>query len=129
MEELKRWLEVLLGARPEVPVRETERAQIDQAAQRSTEHKRCCAEAGGQLVAAAFRLLGELLPPAPAGSAAEPNPLAGFLREQLASATATDAAGRPVLTLTLPDRAALDGIAELLGGLLARAPAAQRVVN
>ena len=129
MEELKRRLEVLLGARPEAPVRETERAQVDQAAQRSAEHKQRVAEAGGQLVAAAFRLLGELLPPAPAGSAAEPNPLAGFLREQLASATATDAAGRPVLTLTLPDRAALDGIAELLGGLLARAPAAQRVVN
>jgi hypothetical protein len=127
MDELKRRLEVLLGAKPEAPVRETERAQAEQAAQRGADHKQRVAEAGGQLVAAAFRLLGELLPPANDAPAA--NPLGAFLRDQLAGAVEADAAGRPVLTLTLPDQAALDSIAQLLGGLLTRAPAVAGALN
>jgi hypothetical protein len=52
-----------------------------------------------------------------------------IVREQLAGAVDTDAAGRPVLALTLPDRATLDGIAQLLGGLLQRASGSDTVLN
>jgi hypothetical protein len=44
----------------------------------------------------------------------------------------TDTAGRPVLTLTLPDGSALDSLARSLGTLLSRAhptPGAPRVLN
>jgi hypothetical protein len=94
--------------------------------QGDTDRKQRIAEASGQLVAATLRLLGELVP-GPGGqleSAAHNN-----LRDQLASATETDTSGRPVLTLTLPDPSALDDIARLLGGLLARVSNPAAMVN
>jgi SNF2 family DNA or RNA helicase len=127
MDELKRRLEILLGAKQEAPVRESERTRTDDEAQRDAERKQRVAEASGQLVAAAVRLLGELLP-RPEGTP-ETTQAAAIVREQLAGAIDSDASGRPVLTLTLPDQAALDGIARLLGSLLARAPAAQGALN
>lgn len=51
------------------------------------------------------------------------------VREQLASALDTDSTGRPVLTLTLPDKSALDDIARLLGGLLARVTSTPSILN
>jgi superfamily II DNA or RNA helicase len=119
MDDLKRRLELLLGAKPDAPVDEHARAQE----QHSTDRKQRIAEAGGQLVAAAVRLLGELLPPRDNAAATT------LVREQLTSAVDTDAAGRPVLALTLPDRATLDGIAQLLGGLLQRVSATDTVLN
>jgi len=127
MDELKRRLEILLGAKQEAAVRETERARTEDEAQRSTDRRQRVAEASGQLVAAAFRLLGELLP-RPEGMQ-NTTQVSALVRDQLAGAVETDAAGRPVLTLTLPDQAALDGIAQLLGNLLARAPIVQGVLN
>jgi hypothetical protein len=53
------------------------------------------------------QLLGELLPPAGETS------IATLVRDQLAGALNSDAAGRPVFALTLPDREVLDGIAIL----------------
>ncbi len=116
MDELKRRLEVLLGARPDAPVVETARARVEAevAAARAPDRERV-AEAGGQLVAAAFRLLGELLPPADDTRAA---PVTALVRAQLASALGADQAGRPVLTLTLPDASTLDALARTLGSLL-----------
>ncbi|HSR97030.1 MAG TPA: DEAD/DEAH box helicase [Kofleriaceae bacterium] len=127
MDELKRRLEVLLGAKPDAPVDDSERARNELEAQSNANRKQRVAEASGQLVAAAFRLLNELLPPR------EDTPAlihaGAVVREQLAAAVDTDPAGRPVLTLTLPDRAALDGIAHTLGALLAHGPAAAVDLN
>ncbi len=125
MDNLKRRLELLLGSKPEAPIDENERARNEQAAP-DVDRKQRISEAGGQLVAAALRLLGELLP-RPEGTAE--TQLGAALREQLAGAMETDSAGRPVFTLTLPDRSALDGIAQSLGGLLARASGTQTVLN
>ena len=122
MDDLKRRLEILLGAKPDAPVDERERAHNEQDLQHTADRKQRIAEAGGQLVAAAVRLLGELLPPRDGAATA-------IVREQLAGAVDTDAAGRPVLALTLPDRATLDGIAQLLGGLLQRASGTDAVLN
>jgi SNF2 family DNA or RNA helicase len=127
MDELKRRLEILLGARADAPVDERARAQAEHATL-AADRKQRVAEAGGQLLAAAVRLLGELLPappssppaPRPAAAAAAPPSLGTALAEQLAGALDHDAAGRPVLSLTLPDRSTLDGLAHLLGHLFAR---------
>ncbi len=61
MEELKQRLEVLLGANPHGAVNETEKQRQRQEAERLTRRSRV-AEAGGQLLAAAFALLGEMIP-------------------------------------------------------------------
>jgi hypothetical protein len=74
------------------------------------------AEAGGQLVAAALRLLDELLPAETTPAAATVTKL---LRERLGGAVDSDPTGRPVLTLTFPDHSVLDGLARSLGRLLA----------
>ena len=116
MDELKRRLEVLLGARPAAPVDETARARAEAEAVQSAERKQRLASAGGELVSAALRLLGELVPPADGA-----DPVTALVRDQLARALAPDAEGRPVLTLTLPDASALDSLARALGGLLAGA--------
>jgi hypothetical protein len=84
------------------------------------------AEAGGQLLAAAVRLLGELLPPPVPGGE---TPIATLVRDQLAGALDTDATGRPVLSLTLPDREVLDGIARSLASLLPGASVLRAAVN
>jgi hypothetical protein len=138
MDELKRRLEVLLGARADAPVDERARAQAELDTCAAADRKQRVAEAGGQLLAAAVRLLGELLPAPPpplAPVAASPLPPrataltaaplapaspAAALVEQRAGALDHDAAGRPVLSLTLPDRSTLDGLAHLLGHLFAR---------
>jgi hypothetical protein len=74
-------------------------------------------------VAAAVRLLGELLP------TAGESPIAALVRDQLASAVDTDATGRPVLMLKLPDRSVLDGIAQSLASVLPRILGRGAVVN
>lgn len=122
MDDLKRRLEVLLGAKPEAPVDASARGPRPEDVQPS-DRKQRIAEAGGQLVAAAVRLLGELLPPA------GESPIAVLVRDQLASAVDTDATGRPVLTLKLPDRSVLDGIAQSLASVLPRLLGGGAVVN
>jgi len=61
IEELKQRLEVLLGARAHAAVDETEKQRQQQEADRLARRSRV-AEAGGQLVAAAFAFLGEMIP-------------------------------------------------------------------
>ena len=61
IEELKQRLQVLLGARAHAAVDETEKQRQQQEAQRLARRSRV-AEAGGQLVAAAFAFLGEMIP-------------------------------------------------------------------
>jgi len=118
MEELKGRLEVLLGARPEAPVDESKQ----RAAQQSAEVRReRVAAAGGELLGAAFKFLGELVPQ----QAPPPPALVAQLQAGLGACVEEDGSGRPRLTVTLPDRAALDGLAQTLAKLLAvsQAPA------
>jgi hypothetical protein len=75
------------------------------------------AAAGGELLGAAFKLLGELI--TPAASAPAPEPLVAGVRAGLGACVEEDAAGKPRLTITLPDKAALDNLAATLAKLLA----------
>ncbi len=116
MEELKRRLEVLLGAKPEAPVDETQRMQRDREAELFARRERVAA-AGGELLGAAFHFLGELI--AEQGEAEPPAQLANDLRSRLAECAEQDETGRQRLTVTLPDSAALDNLAQSLARLLA----------
>ena len=82
------------------------------------------AAAGGELLGAAFKLLGELI--ALADSAAAPAPLVENVRAGLGACVDDDGAGRPRLTITLPDKAALDNLAATLAKLLALGGASQQ---
>jgi hypothetical protein len=127
MEELKSRLELLLGARAQAPVDESKkRESVEEVRRFSEEHRQRVSAAGGELLGAAFKFLGELVErhnaPAP------PAVLVENLRAGLDSCVDQDADGKTRLTLTLPDRAALDGLSQALAKLLAlgNAPQASR---
>jgi len=115
MDELKRRLEILLGTKPEAPVDESEKRRQAAEAERLARQEKV-ATAGGQLVSAAFSLLGELLP--------QPNKTevqaqaVEAIRKRLADCVETDEQGRSRLTVTLPDSSSLNGIAETLARLV-----------
>jgi hypothetical protein len=115
MEELKRRLEVLLGANPHAAVDETEKQRQEQEAERLARRARV-AEAGGQLLAAAFTLLGEMIPQhEPTNGAAQ---MASELKARLGECLERDGQGRPLLTVTLPNEAVLENLARSVASLL-----------
>ena len=117
MEELKRRLEILLGAKPEAPVDESLKQREEREAADRQEHWERMSIAGGQLVSAAFNFLGEMIPqPARAGKS---EVLANRFREQLESCMERDDQGRLKLTVTLPDTETLSSMASSLARLAA----------
>jgi hypothetical protein len=116
MEELKQRLEVLLGAKPHGAVNETEKQRQQQEAERLARRSRV-AEAGGQLLAAAFTFLSEMIPQREPGDGA--TRMARELNERLNDCLERDDQGRPRLTVTLPNDAALANFARSLAALLA----------
>ncbi len=120
VEELKRRLEVLLGAKPEASL-DGSVARAEQEEAQRLAHRRRVAAAGGELITAAFKFLSELLPE-PSGSAESlerSKELATHIKSQLETCLDRDQTGRPQLTITLPDTAALNTLAESLARLLA----------
>jgi hypothetical protein len=115
IEELKRRLEVLLGAKANAAVDESEKQRQQQDAERLARRSRV-AEAGGQLLTAAFALLGEMIPQrAPANGEAQ---MASELKARLAECLERDEQGRPQLTVTLPNEAVLENLARSVASLL-----------
>jgi hypothetical protein len=103
----------------------TEQAEVDDSekARQKAEAERVArreqvALAGGQLVNAAFSFLGQLQPSTQETS--ESRAIAGALRSRLSECLDKDEHGRPRRTVTLPDDAALDGLAHALAALLTR---------
>ena len=115
MEELKRRLEVLLGAKPEAPLDISEQARQEQRARMLVKRERI-ASAGGQLVSAAFSFLGEMMPGD--GETEESRRMTTLIRRRLDECVEQDDKGQYQLTVTLPDPTALDNLACSLGRLL-----------
>jgi superfamily II DNA/RNA helicase len=119
MEELKSRLEVLLGAKPEAPVDETvKQAAAEETRRLAQGHRERVAAAGGELLGAAFKFLGELVSQQEATSS-PPASLVANLRSGLSACVEEDGDGKPRLTVTLPDRTALESLAQTLAKLLA----------
>jgi len=74
------------------------------------------AEAGGQMLGAAFNFLGELLPPQPETDASRA--MAQELKKRFSQCVERDTNGKPQLVVTLPNDEALDNLAESLARLL-----------
>lgn len=115
MEELKRRLELLLGAKGPAPIDERARAKAAEEAERLARQEKV-AMAGGQLLGAAFSFLGELLPPREETD--ESRRTAEAIKQRFTECLETDADGRLKLTLTLPDAGALDNLAASLARVL-----------
>jgi hypothetical protein len=116
MEELKRRLEVLLGAKPHAAVDESEKQRQYQETERLARRTRV-AEAGGHLLTAAFAFLSQMIPQKEQTNGAAR--IADELKARLDECVERDEQGRPRLTVTLPDGAALDNLARSLAALLA----------
>jgi superfamily II DNA or RNA helicase len=118
IEELRQRLEVLLGAKPHAAVDETEKQRQQQEADRLARRARV-AEAGGQLLVAAFNFLGEMIPPLQsAGGAPRTSQMATDFKTRLEECLERDEQGRPRLTVTLPNEAVLETLARSLAAAL-----------
>jgi len=110
-EDLKNRLEILLGAQPDAPVDESEKARQAALVQRER-----VSDAGGRLVGAAFSFIDELLPPRQESEASRR--LAQSIQQRLGDCVEKDESGHVKLTLTLPDDAALNQFATSIAHLL-----------
>jgi hypothetical protein len=114
MEELKRRLELLLGAQPEAAADISMREQAEAAA--LVQRRERVAEAGGQLLASAFSFLSEMLP---ASASAAPAPEAvAVVKAGLRQCVETGDDGKIRFAVTLPGAEALDGLAAALARLI-----------
>jgi SNF2 family DNA or RNA helicase len=117
IDELKSRLEILLGARPIAPLDVTMKHDAELVQRQAAERRERVAAAGGELLGAAFKFLGELVA-TQVEQPAEPA-LAAEVKNRLVECVEEDASGRPRLTVTLPDKAALAQLADALAQLLA----------
>jgi superfamily II DNA or RNA helicase len=121
MEELKRRLEVLIGAKPEAPLDASEKSRLELESKEKLAVRERMSVAGGQLLSSAFDFLAALVPQT-AGKE-ETERASERVREQLAECLEKDEQGRVRLTITLPDPAVLSTMAESLARLVAFAGA------
>lgn len=117
IEELKRRLEILLGAKPEAALDESELAAAESEAARVAKKERVEA-AGGQLLGAAFTLLGELLPEPAEEIKARSAAIAEELKEQFSRCLEKDESGRLRLSVVLQDESGIDALANSVAALL-----------
>jgi hypothetical protein len=96
-------------------VDETEKQRQQQEAERLARRSRV-AEAGGQLLTAAFTLLGEMIPQRAATNGAAQ--MTSELKARLDECLERDEQGRPRLTVTLPNEAVLENLARTVASLL-----------
>jgi ERCC4-related helicase len=115
VEELKRRMEILLGARPEAAEDESMKAEAEKTAA-ALARKEKVAAAGGQLVGAAFAFIGEMFADQSDDDGLEQ--LAGAFKTRLGDCMEKTADGRLSMTITLPDEAFLDTMARSLARMV-----------
>ena len=96
----------------------TDRQQAKCLLERFTQRRERVAAAGGEMLGAVFNFLGELVAEDDS-SPAPPSDVVRGLRDNLAQCVEEDANGQQRLTVTLPNRDALDNLANTLARLLA----------
>lgn len=119
VEDLRERLEVLLGAKPDIPAAPEKEGHVGSGANASQRER--IARTGGELVAAAFSFLGEIVPAGDSTPASRKQ--TRRMREQLEQCMTFDSQGDLTFTIKLPDRRSLDALAETLGAIMSRIPA------
>ena len=115
MEELKRRLEVLLGARPDGAIDESQRAEVEREAERFAQRERI-ANAGGQLLGAAFAFISEMFPKEE--ETEQSAQLAEMVKKGLSECLEKGEDGRLKMTIALPDESVLDNMTKSLAQIL-----------
>jgi superfamily II DNA/RNA helicase len=115
MDELKRRLEILLGAKPDAALDENRIAEMEREAHRMAQREKI-ASAGGQLLGAAFAFIGEMFPKK--GETQETIQMTENLKSRLSECLEKDENGRLKMTITLPDESTLDNMAKSLAQIL-----------
>jgi len=115
MEELKRRLEILLGTKPTAPEDESMKNDVEEEA-RKLVRKRKIADAGGQLVGAAFAFIGEMFSEKEASD--KVTRLTGVFKEKLSECLEKTEDGKLEMTISLPDEAFLDNMARSLAHMV-----------
>jgi superfamily II DNA/RNA helicase len=115
MAELKRRLEILLGTRPDAALDESQKAEVEKEAERRSRRERM-ANAGGQLLGAAFAFIGEMF--SQKGESEQNLRLTETLRTGLSECLEKDEKGHLRMTITLPDESILDNMAKSLTQIL-----------
>jgi hypothetical protein len=115
MEELKRRLEILLGAKPDAALDESRKAETEREAERLLLKERV-ASAGGQLLGAAFAFIGEMLPKKE--ETEETFQMAESLKSRLSDCLEKDDKGQLKMTITFPDESILNNLAKSLAQIL-----------
>jgi superfamily II DNA/RNA helicase len=114
MEELKRRLELLLGTKPAAPIDASLQQKVESDAEQIAARRSKVAAAGGELLGAAIKLVGELI-----DSANVPDPQAvKQVRAGLDDCVERDTEGRLQVRFALPDDNSLNDLATALAKLL-----------
>ena len=111
MDELKARMEILLGAKPDAPIDETQKEQILQEA-RDIRRNEKISKASGQLIGAAFEFIGAVFDGA--NESEKTNQLAEVFRETLSEGIKREENGEMKLTITLPNESVLESMARSL---------------
>jgi superfamily II DNA or RNA helicase len=115
MEELKKRLEKLLGKKPATPIDSSQQQAVtEEAEQIASARREKVAAAGGELLGAAMKLIGELI-----DNQQTPNPeTVDRVRSGLSDCAERQPDGRLQLRFSLPDENALSGLATTLAKML-----------
>ncbi len=116
VEELKRRLELLLGTSPDMPIDQSQRERVKQEIAGGDRRERIAA-AGGELFNAAFTLLSEMIPEVK--ETEETRKMSEQFKNGLLSCMEQDDQGRPRITITMPDAAAIEKLSKTLSRLFA----------
>ena len=108
IEELKRRMEILLGARPEAAEDESMKAEVEKETAALAKKEKIAA-AGGQMVSAAFAFMGEMF--ADNDADVEIEQLAGAFKAKLGDCMEKTEDGQLKMTIALPDETFLDTMA------------------
>lgn len=115
MDELKRRLEILLGAKPDAPTDESLKEQMEKEAAQLARKERV-ASAGGQLLGAAFSFIGEMF--SEKEETEKALHLSEAFKERLSECLEKREDGKLKMTITLPDEAVLDNMAKSLAQIV-----------
>ena len=117
-DELKRRLEQLLGTKPPAPIDASQQQEVESETRQIAARRDKVAAAGGELLGAAMKLVGELIDN---GSAPDPQTV-NQMRAGLADCIEREPDGRLQVRFTLPGDNALTGLATTLAKLLVAEP-------
>ena len=115
IDELKRRLEVLLGAKPDAALDESQKTEVEREAEKRLKKEKI-ATAGGQLLGAAFAFIGEMF------SQKEERPetvqMAEMFQKRLSECLEKGEDGRLRMTIALPDESVINTMAKSLAQIL-----------